>query len=77
MIDEVLLWTDDSRVTVFNERGHGMPEYSGHIGVVATRILRDAPPTAKFYLTNLATSEKHAITRQQFTSLSSPFKYRK
>jgi hypothetical protein len=29
MIAEVHLWTDDSKVIVFNERGHHMPEYRG------------------------------------------------
>jgi hypothetical protein len=70
MIAEVYFWTDDSKVTVFDERGHQMPDYGGPIGEVAALILKDAPPSASFYLANLAVGSKDRITRADFADLS-------
>jgi hypothetical protein len=66
MIAEVYLWTDDGKVTVFDEHGHQMWDYGGSRQLVTDRILIDAPPSARFYLTNLATGSKQSITREQF-----------
>jgi hypothetical protein len=61
-IAKVYLRTDDSKVTVFDEHGHLMPDYGGHIRVVVGRILRDAPQTTRFYLANLAVGHKEQIS---------------
>ena len=70
MIAQVYLWTDDGKVTVFDEHGHQMVNYCGSRQSVADRILREAPPTARFYLVNLATGSKERIARTDFERLS-------
>lgn len=69
MIAEVYLWIDDGKVTVFDERGHQMWDYSGFYRLVAGRILSDAPLSARFYQANLAVGSREPITREQFSSL--------
>ena len=67
MIAEVYWFTDNDMVTVFDEHGHQMPDYSGHHFAVAGHVLRDAPLTAKFYRADLAVGSKERITRKDFT----------
>ena len=61
MIAEVYLWTDDSKVTVFDEHGRLMVDYGGAHQEVADRILRNAPLAARSYLANLAVGSKALI----------------
>jgi hypothetical protein len=66
MIAEVYFWTVEAKVTVFDELGRPMPYYCGPHREVASRILQDAPRTARLYQASLAVGSKEPITREQF-----------
>jgi len=49
MIQQVIRFGNDM-VIVLDEKGEQMPEYQGRYKEVKDKILADAPPDAKFYL---------------------------